>query len=110
MIKKFISILLIICISGCTSLDVVDTTTSNDLNELIGNNVFITTVDNVKHEFEVTQIDKNYIYGNNVAIPITDVQSIEVETIGLFKTLTLSTVVFLVASGILAGFAILNLF
>lgn len=108
MIKKIISILLIICTCGCTSLDVVDTTSSSDLNELIGNNVFITTTDNVKHEFEVTRMDNDFIYGNDVTIPIADVQFIEVETIGIFKTLTLSTVVTLVTVGILGGFAIVN--
>lgn len=110
MIKNIINIILIICLCGCTSLDVVDTRSSNDLNELVGNNVFITTTDNIKHEFEVIKMDTNFIYGNDISIPIVDIQFIEVETIGLFKTLMLSTVVTLVAVSILGGFAIANSF
>jgi hypothetical protein len=100
--KKIIGILLIILASGCSSLEVAQITSLQELDKLVGQTVNITTYDGQTHNFKVTKVDLNFVTGESESIKTTDIEMIETENINLLKTLGLSSAVLATIGTIIA--------
>jgi len=93
---KFISILVIINLIGCTSLQTIEAP-SDKLHEQIrrenlvkvGDKVRIITEDQKEHQFVVTAIYEDEIRGEDVTIPIDSIVTLETREFSTGKTVLL---------------------
>jgi hypothetical protein len=100
---KIISVLVIINLIGCTSLQTIEAP-PDKLHEQIrhaslikvGDKVKIVTEDKKEHQFVVTAINNDEIRGEDVTIPIDSIEAVETREFSTGKTA-------LLAGGITAG-------
>lgn len=113
---KFISILVIINLIGCTSLQTIEAP-PDKLHEQIrrenlvkvGDKVRIITEDQKEHQFVVTAIYENEIRGEDVTIPIDSIVTLETREFSTGKTVLLGVgvtgTVLLIAAALLLAVA-----
>ena len=113
---KFISILVIINLIGCTSLQAIEAP-PDKLHEQIrrenlvkvGDKVRIITEDQKEHQFVVTAIYENEIRGEDVTIPIDSIMTLETREFSTGKTVLLGVgitgTVLLIAAALLLAVA-----
>ena len=116
MFRKITSILVIINLIGCTSLQTIDAPPDKLHEQIrhedivkIGDKVRIVTEDQNEHQFVVTAINENEISGEEVTIPIDSIVTLETREFSTGKTVLLGVgitgTVLLIATAILLAAA-----
>ena len=116
MFRKITSILVIINLIGCTSLQTIDAPPDKLHEQIrhedivkIGDKVRIVTEDQNEHQFVVTAINENEISGEEVTIPIDSIVTLETREFSTGKTVLLSVgitgTVLLIATALLLAAA-----
>jgi hypothetical protein len=117
MLRKIISILLIINLIGCTSLQTIEAPPDmlheqlrNETLVKVGDKVRITTEDQKEHQFVVIAINDDEIRGENVTIPIDSIVTLEIREFSTGKTVLLgfgiTGTVLLIATALLLAVAV----
>jgi hypothetical protein len=112
---KIISILVIINLIGCTSLQTIEAPPDRLHEQIrhenlvkVGDKVRIITEDQKEHQFVVTAINEDEIRGDDVTIPIDSIVTVETRQFSAGKTTLLAggiTGTLLIAFGILLAAA-----
>jgi hypothetical protein len=117
MLREIISILLIINLIGCTSLQTIEAPPDKLREQLrnetlvkVGDKVRITTEDQKEHQFVVIAINDDEIRGENVTIPIDSIVTLEIREFSTGKTVLLgfgiTGTVLLIATALLLAVAV----
>ena len=93
---KIISLLAIVNLIGCTSLQTIDAPPDQLHQQIrhesvvkVGDKVRIVTKDQEEHQFVITALDENEIRGADVTIPIDSIATLETREFSTGKTVLL---------------------
>jgi hypothetical protein len=114
---KIISILVIINLIGCTSLQTIEAPPDRLHEQIrhenlvkVGDKVRIITEDQKEHQFVVTAINEDEIRGDDVTIPIDSIVTVETREFSTGKTVLLGVgitgTVLLIATALLVAAAV----